>query len=61
MPAGFAVVTAAITSQSHYHYIGHFPTLEEAKTARLNTEETYFAPLIRQLNSASAPANETDT
>jgi len=40
----------AITSQGHYHYIGHFPTLTEAKKARLIAEEKYFAPLIRQLD-----------
>ena len=51
----------SITSQGQYHYIGHFPTLEEAKAARLTAEETYFAPLIRQLDGESAPANEPDT
>ena len=51
----------SITRQGQYHYIGHFPTLEEAKAARLTAEETYFAPLIRQLDGESAPANEPDT
>lgn len=41
----------SITSQGIYHYIGHFPTLEDAINARLAAEEQYFAPLIQQLNN----------
>lgn len=51
----------AITSQGQYHYIGHYPTLEAAKTARLTAEETYFVPLIRQLDSESDSGNERDS
>ena len=41
----------SITSQGIYHYIGHFPTLEDAINARLAAEEQYFAPLIQQLDN----------
>ena len=41
----------SITCQGKYHYIGHFPTLQAALTARLAAEEHYFAPLIQKLNS----------
>lgn len=51
----------SITSQGQCHYIGHFLTLKEAKAARLTAEETYFAPLIRQFDGESSPANEPDT
>lgn len=42
----------AITSQGIYHYIGHFPTLEDVIRARLDAEEQYFAPLIQQLDNS---------
>lgn len=41
----------SITSQGIYHYIGHFPTLEDAINARLAAEAQYFAPLIQQLDN----------
>ena len=41
----------SITCQGKYHYIGHFPTLQAALTARLAAEEHYFAPLIKKLDS----------
>lgn len=44
-------IEVSITSQGIYHYIGHFPTLEDAINARLAAEEQYFTPLIQQLDT----------
>ena len=41
----------SLTCQRQYHYIGSFPTLEEAQKARATAEEQYFTPLLRQLDS----------
>ncbi len=44
---------AAITCQGVHHYLGQFPTLEDAVQARLLAEEKYFQPLIEQLDKSA--------
>lgn len=46
---------ATITCQGVHHYLGQFPTLEEAVKARLAAEEKYFGPIIEQLDKIGSP------